>query len=331
MSQNEEIIWEPDGQADDDLSEPSRVVAESPNVDLYAYYLPFHFYRRRWGVYIKASGILAIAAHLSKERFASSLTYYQLNSVFRVLLEHELFHHRVELACARAEIPMLDLLRANGVPDSPYQWYFFDSDGGLHEEAMANANAIRELGKWQAKASSTHSKNRAFEARMSSFLESQPAGYRDFGLWVDDRRFRLGKEKVIDEFRRSLLPRALKVKSDLPSGLVPGHVYFRERGVQGCPVYLVMDSASRHLRRVRPFPRAFGMRILVHTNDHPPPHVHLERPVGKEYGRYSWPDFEPLKGAAPIPRALKKDLGGYLEEYGKGIGNKIDEVYSQSG
>jgi len=62
--------------------------------------------------------------------------------------------------------------------------------------------------------------------------------------------------------------------------------------------------------------------------DHPPPHFHLERPVGTELGRYTWPKLEPMKGSPELTGSVRKDLGAYLERYGKKIERKIESVYS---
>jgi hypothetical protein len=41
----------------------------TPSFDVLAYYLPFHFYRNRWGIYINASGALELARCLTNRGF----------------------------------------------------------------------------------------------------------------------------------------------------------------------------------------------------------------------------------------------------------------------
>jgi hypothetical protein len=326
LDPNDGVIWEPMGDIDDDISSEADAV-QGTALDVYAYYLPFHFYGRWWGIYIRAAGVLSIAAHVSRKKKISALSTHEINSAYRVLLEHEAFHHRVEMACTRAELPLLDFLRLHfGVNESPYGWYFWEIAAGLHEEAMANANAIRELVSWHRKSGFPESENLRIQSCVTRFMETQPPGYQDFNKHIDAPKFSSGKDAIVDHLRTCT---ALKIVSTCPNGLVKGRHHFSDRSIDHCPIYLVLDGLGRHVQRVRPFPNDYGMRIVVHTREHAPPHFHLERPVGKEIGRYEWPSLDPLKGASALSGSLRRNLQAYLGRYGKDVQKKLEQVYPE--
>ena len=106
--------------------------------DVLVYYLPFHFYRKGiWGVYLRAKGILELAAELK----GGPITHGSDAAVQAAkvsLFEHELFHCLTETAATRAEV----------VARSPiYRGYFDDRYASGHQQAMANAFAHRKIGK----------------------------------------------------------------------------------------------------------------------------------------------------------------------------------------
>ena len=80
---------------------------------------------------------------------------------------------------------------------------------------------------------------------------------------------------------------------------------------------------------LRPFPNAYGMQVVVHTNDHPPPHIHIFIPPGGRETRYKWPELQPLKGDPPLQRSAEKALRRYLDAYGDEIREKLNSVYAQ--
>ena len=78
-----------------DFVQPPAIV-DSAGADALAFYLPFHFYREDWGVYIRTSGVLYLAQVL-KDQDCPLLPGDEeyLNLAEAMLYEHELCH-----ACA---------------------------------------------------------------------------------------------------------------------------------------------------------------------------------------------------------------------------------------
>jgi hypothetical protein len=50
------------------------------------------------------------------------------------------------------------------------------------------------------------------------------------------------------------------------------------------PTYLVVDAPIAGYV-LRPFPKWNGVAVEVHSNDHPPPHIHVEMPPGAPVAR----------------------------------------------
>ena len=90
-----------------EVAEPSqeeRTLIETYGVDALAYYAPFHFYRRGWGIYVRDYGIALLASRfLGKSRLAPS-DNWALRCAYWFLFEHEYFHFQTELAASRYEL-----------------------------------------------------------------------------------------------------------------------------------------------------------------------------------------------------------------------------------
>lgn len=76
-------------ETEGDINPDSDDYLENPGIDALAYYLPFHFYRKGWGTYVRAVGIYALARRISYRGRVSRTT---LNIAFKILIEHERMH-----------------------------------------------------------------------------------------------------------------------------------------------------------------------------------------------------------------------------------------------
>ena len=63
--------------------------------------------------------------------------------------------------------------------------------------------------------------------------------------------------------------------------------------------------------------------ISPRSNDHKPPHIHIECPPGTPRTRYHWPELTPLRDDRPLRAAEEKRLRKYLEVHGPAIDRKI--------
>jgi len=320
----DDLIFDNDDSKTSDISNDIKKVETTPNPDAYAYYCPFHFFRSSWGIYIYARGILAIAGYVSGKSRLSASNIDLINSVYRLLLEHETFHYWVEVACSRFETPTIDFTLKAKIQAFPYEWYFIDRIAGEHEEAMSNAHALRALGRYHLQRNYPISAATGLQSLLSNFMEKQPPGYRDFATYLSTKDFKKGQDDVVDNIRENTY---LELVDPAPKSLVPGRHYFLDRDRGPCPIYLVSDSFSSVISTGKPFPAMAGLRVIVHTNEHNPPHFHLESPIGDEIGRYEWPNLKPLKGSEKLSKSFRKKLNMYLAKYGKQIGEKIQKVF----
>lgn len=94
------------------------------------------------------------------------------------------------------------------------------------------------------------------------------------------------------------------------------------------PVTRVHDLSRGNVSILRPFPKAHGLQVLVHTNDHPPAHIHI-RANGLET-RYEWKTLKPLKGDAQLSNSAEKSLQRYLEMHRADIHRKLVKVYGHA-
>jgi hypothetical protein len=174
-----------------------------PGPDTLAYYLPYHFYYDGiWGIYLKATGILELAAELK----VAPITHGDDDAIQAALIslfEHELFHCLTEQAATRAEVV---------VRLPVYRSYFFDRYAGFHEEAAANASAHSKVRK-------THP---AYVAQLEAWMKSQGPGYRDFPQLQSDIEFNATEARRVQESgqdaietKKDPLPTAAQRKAEL--------------------------------------------------------------------------------------------------------------------
>src|SRR5262245_4986883 len=277
---------------------PRDVRVPNPPIDTLAYYLPFHRYESDWGIYLRESGVLVVASILKGSRLGRGDSAF-IDLGRQILLKHEHFHFEAEVACARAEV--VASLRI-------YDAYFDDGFAAAHEEALANASAYRGL----------HRQPAEILDRVSAWMKHQGPGYREFDKWVDSGKFRAGCRRAGQHM--------LKIVSGFrPARSEPAEFLFDSIGRLKPPVRVVLDVSLASI--LKPFPKAHGMRVLVHTRDHPPPHIHIQVPPGKDFARYRWPNLEPLNGEPKLSADQRRGLDAYLADYGGEIDAKVQAVY----
>ena len=283
------------------------------STDALAYYLPFHFYKSRWGIYLRASGIAYLAQKL-KQAYPSASDPRYLEVARHVLYEHEFFHFHTETAASIAEVGRLKNL---------YRGYFADTPAADHEEAMANAQAFRSL---------NTKKHRLFRDSVHDWMSNQPGGYGKFLQWVLPEEFKCGRRaigaKIIDPTQPLLAEEALLASTPWPiEGLFQVHIQASVR--KHIPTYLVRDVPLPWMGILRPFAKHNGVCVVVHTrNEHPPPHIHVFMPPDKELGSYCWPDLTPVWSGKPALTGRQRSaLRTYLDRYGHAVNAKVQAVF----
>jgi hypothetical protein len=273
--------------------------------DALAFYVPFHFYRNGWGVFIRMSGAVYLASVLKGGGLQPGDERY-VSMAEAVLLQHELVHAAMEIACTRAELLARTAL---------YRPYFGCMAAAHHEEALANAYAVRRcLGA---------NDPLTVRPRLERWMRRQGEGYRDFGRWSTAHNLARGQESAA-RFAIAPLPGP---GPNLPLTSLHTFLFPGGRAYRSMPVVRVNDLGARAASLLKPFPKAYGILVLVHTNDHLPAHIHIQVPPGGAETRYHWPELLPLKGEKALSGVAKKSLDKYLGAYRKQIDDRVRAVY----
>ncbi|MDC0936200.1 hypothetical protein OAS39_07920, partial [Pirellulales bacterium] len=163
------------------------------------FYLPYHFYSTRWGIYLKASGIIRVASLLKDGMLKGGLPSIGdddlLHLAQRILCEHEFFHFVAETACARAEVVAKKRL---------YDLYYPHPFAAPHEEALANAHSFLKALVGQPG---------PVKKIVGAWMAGQGPGYRDYKLWLPRGRFdhgcRRAAHHMLETIGRTSLPSAM--------------------------------------------------------------------------------------------------------------------------
>jgi hypothetical protein len=286
-----------------------------------AFYLPFHYYGDFWGVYIRASGVVYLAQVL-EERTPRACLVDSLSASWRILNDHEQFHFVVEAGAS--------LLELNDI-HSIYRKHTEDATARGKEEALCNAHSFRK---------GAVGKHRQFKTAIAAFMRSKGPGYRHYHQYVRKPAFtngqrELGKNMLVVPLDGGMLSPAFveiaKLRFRGHPDSWPGELLFSPFAVatvsRQVPRYFVLDVPVPFLRLIRPFPRAYGLQVFVHANDHPPPHFHVSMPPGRPLGRYQWPSLDPVPGDATLTGSARKNLDAYLDHHRKKIVERLRAVY----
>lgn len=297
-------------EGDPNLDEPPPA-ADGVTPDALAFYLPFHFYLKSWGIYVRTSGVWTLARRLEQ---ASRLPRSDaLDFAYRILLDHERLHFIAEYAASRIEV-----LTAQEV----YKAYFAETEAGLHEEALANARALE--GSKRVKAF------QPFYKPAILWMDRQGPGYSDFLKWIGAH--------FIDGERRSAafmtIPAAVANRlalSPKPAraseyAFHPADFLLHDIPLRSVPLYIVMDRSALWLRVAKPFPKDFGLQVFTHSKEHKPPHIHIECPPGTFRTRYRWPELIPVDNNPPLRSGEEEDLRRYVLKHHAAIDKRVKAI-----
>jgi hypothetical protein len=213
----------------------------------------------------------------------------------------------MEIAATRAEL----------LARSPlYHSYFANEEAAWHEEAIANASAV----KWCL--NDAHVTVRRI---CEAWMRRQGPGYRDFRKWTSSSALSRGRDRA---GRFILKPLPASHPKARPSVRFLFHEISRYR--HRLPTKRINDLRPSRASVLRPFPKQYGLQVSVHTNDHPPAHIHIQMPSGSPERRYTWPELLPMKGDPPLGAAGEKSLKRYIEAHRMLIVEKLRQVYGRA-
>jgi hypothetical protein len=274
------------------------------SVDSLAFYLPFHFYRG-WGIYIRERGLLQLAAELdalATRRGTPLPPAVSLEFGYRLLWAHEYFHFRTEVACARAQ-------QLHWPYIAIYPTYFGDAQGGLDEEALANAFALAN-----AKRNGLTQQDKVAKSCARRWMKTLGPGYRDFPKF-EGIAHAPAKDGLVD--------RMVGLGGFAHPLLTPGRLLYRDIGASHVPTYLVRERGAI-VSLVRNFPNYGPLRVWAYTNDHKPPHVHTGTGPGDKKGhRFEWPSRNDMDGA---PARIVKQFNDYADRFRSDISEKVGRI-----
>jgi len=158
------------------------------SIDTLAFYLPFHLYPEKWGVYAYAHGIQAIKSALQPYFSAGHTVMSEQYRLSLLLLEkHEAFHHKTEMFVTRLET----VLRQSCYIDAIIPRYnSVRHTKESYEETCANSFAREQV--LSDKRLKKYEKL-ALRKQINDFFKKQPPGYREAAAtsqnsWRDSER-----------------------------------------------------------------------------------------------------------------------------------------------
>ena len=231
-------LWELDQTDDRSLSAPIVDVRDTDDlfreldasvrargIEALAWYHPFHLSADKWGIYIPITSVHYCATHWFNPRLKPSR---RASLALNVLINHEVIHHACEYMVAQFEL----LIRAccwaparDRLKKARLEWF-------NDEEALANANSIRQLGASEA---------RTITDRVDLALRQSPPGYRDFPLALSDGGF---QDHILEVLRHNVGIPALDLETGFLDRAFDALVFFPnlEDARACCPLYLVDDG-----------------------------------------------------------------------------------------
>jgi Domain of unknown function (DUF4160) len=311
----------------DRLEVPETSAAEektisATGVEALAFYAPFHFYQQHhWGIYIRDFGLVYLASKFLRRQTLTTADNWVLRCAYEFLLQHEYFHFQTELAVSRYEIL---ILQGSIYLDHTYLHHFLDRNSSWLEESIANARGYREFSRRGAIASKNQIDD--FKAFLASWMKTQPAGYRDYDRWNGQAGLTKGKSAISSHLHESLRHwRGGSIESD--ADILD---LYREAEYSQVPIIRIPDARLLGLRSARPFPKAHGLQVSVFSNDHPPPHIHVDFLDGDPSVRIGWPSLQPLKHDRGLSRTERRNLIEYLSLHQPKILERLRLVFSDT-
>jgi hypothetical protein len=312
-----------DGASVYDLRSPRQFDDQIPSFDALAYYLPFHFYRTRWGIYLSENGILEVTRHIVGSHLLAARDRWIVGLAAKALFLHEFLHHAAEVACSRLEYSLPTTLLGN----SHYNPYFLNSTAAANEESIANAYIARHIRRYYSHVGA-RTLNRAYWG-LRSFMDRQPGPYAGYPNFLRNDDYARARDSMISEMYVPWLSNSALADQPRPGDLLGSGMYFADVTpvASEYPIYLVLDRPDPHLRVAKPFPKKFGLQVFVYSNDHTPVHIHVRDLDQDMNTRYLWPSLDPYPNDERLSRRKEDYLKTYIAKNSQKLAERIDAVY----
>jgi hypothetical protein len=303
-----------------DVSPAEEQIISTTGVEALAYYAPFHFYQwPQWGIYIRDFGLAYLASRFLGRNTLTAADNWVLRCAYEFLFQHEYSHFQAEVAVSRYE---LLLFQKTIYLDHVYLHHFSDRRSSWLEESVANARAYQEFER-RIQTNTSQGAIDQFKSFLASWMKCQPPGYRDYDRWKGRTGLNRGRSALTMHLHESLEHwRRGTIKKD-------GDILdlFRDAEYSKVPITRIPDAQLAALRSARQFPKAYGLQVSVFTNDHPPPHIHVDFLDGNPTVRVEWPSLQPLRHDRRLSRSERSNLGHYLKLHQQNILRKLRIVF----
>lgn len=211
-----------------------RRAVGTEGIDALGWYVPFHVYGSRWGIYIPVSGILYLAGG---PLAGLPVNFQQRTKIaLRMVHQHELFHFATEYACAQLELATSKAVyNKRSVLMDPRLRFF------VQEECVANAWMLRSFRGGKAEL-----RPRGTLDQIRNFIEGQPPGYRDAPSIVRADRFEAACHDLLCKYNGAAVGPA-GIDEINATWLYP----MRPRiEWHACPIHIVHDEDELSLPRL---------------------------------------------------------------------------------
>lgn len=301
------IVAFPEGVEGEEVLRANRPQSVPESIDALAFYLPFHFFLGNWGIYVRERGLLQLAAAVGDgaiRRNSRLPPNMLLDFAYELLWQHEFFHFKTEVACARLSHLPSKLKLA-------YPRYFDDHKAGLDEEGLANAFALS-----QAKRKQPTHQVRVARSCARQWMKALGPGYCAFPKF-EHAGHAAGKDELVDRMAQEAFGQPLQMR---------GRLLYHDVGYNHVPTYLVGDGGGV-VALVRRFTAWGPLHVWAYTNDHKPPHVHTGTGPGDPKSlRFEWPSRRDMDGA---PARVSKQFNAYANRNAAEITKKVNKIVWQ--
>lgn len=193
------------GSGDDDGSGDE----ETEGFDFAAVYWPIHFHAENWGIGVRTDSACRLAIRIAIEdgkwsranRPSREQRMDYLRAATEIYVLHETWHHRVEAAGIRLH---LDPVLGGSPVYRDYSSNVYQKTWGTddcREEALANAFAIRELGRSLKRQSLAHIVSAALRVARKK-VQAAPPGYRRGLDFTSASRWDQGRNDLLNSLVR---------------------------------------------------------------------------------------------------------------------------------
>lgn len=170
------------------------------SIDTLAFYLPFHLFPEKWGLYIFLDGILKINDKFRSFLLGEGLSISHQFELSRKLLEaHEMFHHMTEMYVTRLETIFRDSVYATHAMPR-YQKTFGTSQ--CYEETCANTFAREKVKQLFSTERFKYAGGNlsGLNEQINKFFRNQSYGYREAANFNDTNWKKTVRNKLFEDY-----------------------------------------------------------------------------------------------------------------------------------